>query len=56
MHYGYNSTFGQGFNNATQIRIAYRGCTGMSVSFSTNQRQDTPQVRYGKTNTTLVSA
>jgi hypothetical protein len=53
--YGFNSTFGIGWDNATQIRLAYRGCDGMSVSFSTNDRQDTPQVRYGLNSSNLVS-
>lgn len=56
VHYGYNASFGSGFNNATQIRLAYRGCDGMSVSFATNSRQDQPQVKYGTSNTSLVSA
>lgn len=55
VHYGYNSTFGTGFNNATQIRLAYRGCEGRSVSFSTNQRLSGPEVNYGTSNLSLVS-
>jgi hypothetical protein len=56
VHYGYDSSYGSGFNNATQIRLAYRGCDGMSVSFATNSRQQQPQVKYGTSNTSLVSA
>jgi hypothetical protein len=55
VHYGYDSTFGAGFNNATQIRLAYRGCDGMSVSFSTNERLSQPEVKYGTFNSSLVS-
>ena len=55
VHHGYNSTFGQGYSNATQIRVAYRGCEGMSISFSTNDRQSAPQVLYGLSKSSLVS-
>ena len=53
--YGYDSTYGVGNWNASQIRVAYRGCDGMSISFASNTRNDRPQVLYGASPSALVS-
>ncbi|ORX38727.1 Metallo-dependent phosphatase-like protein [Kockovaella imperatae] len=53
VHYGFNATFNQGYWNASQIRTAYRGCNGMSVSWSTNGRNVVPTVLYGTSNSSL---
>lgn len=34
---------------ATQVRLAYHGDRGMSVSWNTNSKLDTPSVAFGKT-------